>query len=196
MTVNEGGSGMRVIALQGSPRRDGHTAVLLESFLSPLRATHAVKRVDVCYQHILPCRSCYACQNNSACVTDDDMAYIYPHLAFDDVVVVASPIYFYGVTAQLKAVIDRCQHFWTNPNQRKTSRVGVLLLTAGAPDSTGIGVSTTTAAVRIFMACIGAPLTYVFAATHTDAVPARQQSEVLEAAAAVAQQLADAAKGL
>jgi len=187
--------GMRVIALQGSPRRDGHTALLLESFLSPLRTTHAVKRVDVCYQHILPCWSCYACQNSSVCVADDEMQQLYPHLAEDEIVVIASPIYFYGVTAQLKAVIDRCQHFWTNPSKRKTARVGVLLLTAGAPDSQGIGVGTATAAVRIFLACIGAPLTYVFAATHTDAVPVREQYGAIEAVAATARQLACAAKG-
>ncbi len=190
-----GGVDMRIIALQGSPRRDGHTAALLESFLSPLRATHTVKRIDVCYQHILPCQSCYACQSSSACVTDDDMQDLYSHLAYDDVVVLASPVYFYGVTAQLKAVIDRCQPFWANPSQRKTTRVGVLLLTAGAPDAHGTGVSTTESAVRIFMACIGAPLSYVLSATNTDAVPVCKQHAVLEAAAATAKKLAHATKG-
>jgi len=169
--------------------------MLLEAFLSPLRTAHSVKRVDVCYQHVRPCWSCYACQNNSVCVADDDMQQLYPHLAEDDIVVIASPVYFYGVTAQLKAVIDRCQHFWTNPNQRKTARVGVLLLTAGAPDGQGTGVGTTAAAVRIFLTCIGAPLTYVFAATHTDAVPVHEQHEVLEAVAATARLLASPGKG-
>ena len=186
---------MRVIALQGSPRRDGHTALLLESFLSPFCTAHAVKRVDVCYQHILPCWSCYACQNSGLCVRDDDMRQLYTHLAEDDVVVIASPIYFYGVTAQLKAVVDRCQPFWTHPNRRKTSRVGVLLLTAGAPDGPGTGVSTTAAQVRIFLTCTGAPLKHVFAATNTDAVPAREQHGLLTEVAAAARQLAGAAKG-
>lgn len=121
---------------------------------------------------------------------------LYPHLAHDDVVVLASPIYFYGVTAQLKAVIDRCQPFWTNPERHKAARVGVLLLTAGAPDAQGGGVSTTTAAARIFMSCIGAPLNHVIAAVHTDKNPVYRQSEVLEAAVATARHLAEAAKGL
>jgi len=186
---------MRIIALQGSPRRDGHTALLLESFLSPFCTPHAVKRVDVCYQHILPCRSCYACQNSGLCMGEDDMRELYPHLAEDDIVVIASPIYFYGVTAQLKAVIDRCQPFWTHPNRRRTSRVGVLLLTAGAPDVQGTGVDTTAAQVRVFLTCIGAPLKHVFAATNTDAVPARAQHGLLTQVEAAARQLAEAATG-
>lgn len=186
---------MRVIALQGSPRRDGHTAVLLESFLAPFRTAQTVRRVDVCYQHILPCRSCYACQSHGLCVGEDDMRQLYTHLAEDEIVVIASPIYFWGVTAQLKAVIDRCQLFWTHPKRRITSRVGVLLLTAGAPDGPGTGVSTTAAQVRIFLTCLGAPLKHVFAATDTDAVPAREQHGLLTEVAAAARQLAEAAKG-
>jgi len=186
---------LRVIALQGSPRRDGHTALLLETFLLPFRAEHEVKRIDVCYQHILPCMSCYACQQSSSCLIEDDMATIYPHLALDDIIVLASPIYFYGVTAQLKTVIDRCQQFWTTPSRRKAARVGVLLLTAGAKDAQGTGVDTTVAATRVFLTCIGAPLTHIVAATHTDVVPAVAQGEVLRQATAIAAHLAQAKRG-
>lgn len=185
---------MNILALQGSPRRHGNTAVLLKAFLEPFEThrAHQITRLDICYQHIRPCLSCYACEKQGGCALADEMPGIYPHLANDDVVILASPIYFYSVTAQLKAVIDRCQTFWTNPNTGTRGRTGVLLLTAGAPDKNKAGQESTKALARIFFQCIGAPLTHTIVAVDTDKRPVTEQPDVLLEARETATKIAQA----
>lgn len=188
---------MNILALQGSPRLRGNTSTLLDAFLEPFRTSpalqertptkaHNITRFDVCSQHIRPCLSCYACKKQGSCPVVDDMACIYSHLSSDDVVILASPIYFYSFTAQLKAVIDRCQTFWVNPNTRVTERVGVLLLTAGAPDVNKTGQEATIAQARVFFECIGAPLRHTLVAVNTDKSPVHLQQTILDDARGLA----------
>ncbi len=61
---------------------------------------------------ISPCRHCDGCLAEGECVVKDDMDLIYPEIESLDVLVLASPVFFYGVTAQAKTMIDRCQAFW------------------------------------------------------------------------------------
>jgi len=173
---------MRVLALQGSPRKCGNTATLLDALLKVLEKSHAVHRFHIAGLNIRPCLSCYSCEAQQSCADDDDMQSLYPHLAGSDLVILASPIYFYGVTAQMKTVIDRCQHLWLNPAERKTKRIGVLVLTAGAPDASGQGVEITREACRIFFRCLGAPLVHTLVATNTDKLPVCEQPDALRAA--------------
>ena len=62
---------------------------------------------------IKPCREYYTCLKDGNCAIRDDMDDIYPKLVAADVVIAASPMFFYGITAQLKALIDRCQALWS-----------------------------------------------------------------------------------
>lgn len=173
---------MRVLALQGSPRPSGNTKTLLSALLKPLCDHHEVHEFHVAGCKLMPCLSCYQCQGEARCAQEDDMHTLYPLLAESDLVILASPIYFYGVSAQLKSVIDRCQYFWTNPARRKSNRAGVLVLTAGAPDHRGQGVATTEAACKMFLHCLGAPLLHTLTATHTDQHPVTSESEAFRAA--------------
>jgi protein-tyrosine-phosphatase/NAD(P)H-dependent FMN reductase len=107
---------MRVLGLQGSPCKKGSTDYLLKSFLDELENHGA--RVDtlmVAQKNIEPCRGCGYCEKKGFCVIDDDdMAHqIYALLRQAEIVVAASPIFFYSVTAQLKALIDRTQTLWS-----------------------------------------------------------------------------------
>jgi len=173
---------MRVLALQGSPRKNGNTATLLEALLQVLEHGNTVKRFHLAGLNIRPCLSCYACKAQQSCNSDDDMQVLYPHLAASELVILASPIYFYGVTAQMKAVIDRCQHLWLNPTKQSPNRRGVLVLTAGALDASGKGVEITREACRLFFRCLGAPLTHTLVATNTDTHPVHEQADVLHSA--------------
>ncbi|MDP3486375.1 MAG: NAD(P)H-dependent oxidoreductase, partial [Bacillota bacterium] len=119
-----------------------------------------------------------------------DMHGLYPALASAPVVILASPIYFHGLTAQLKSVIDRCQTFWTNPASKKSGRVGALLLTAGATDKTGQGREAATSTARIFFDSIGAPLTHILTAVNTDHQPVNIQVELLDKARELGKKLA------
>jgi multimeric flavodoxin WrbA len=105
---------MLILGLQGSPRKKGNTEFLLSLFMAEARKYGARTHiVDVCRKHIEPCREFTTCEKKGFCPIKDDMdPEIYPLLRKADVVVPASPVFFYNVTAQLKALIDRSQTLW------------------------------------------------------------------------------------
>ncbi len=113
---------MLVLGLQGSPRKKGNTSFLLSAFMDVAKKLGARTHViEVAKKNITPCMGCAFCEKNGYCVNqDDDMKpEIYPLLREADVIVAASPIYFYNVTAQLKALIDRCQALWSRKYKLK-----------------------------------------------------------------------------
>lgn len=170
---------MNVLALQGSPRQNGNTNLLLDTVLSELRPEQTVAKYHVSTLTVAPCMSCHSCAKQGKCVVHDDMALLYPALATADIVIIASPIYFYAFSAQLKAVIDRCQTYWANPNTRTAERVGVLILTGGARDKAGNGRKTVIDMAKVFFECIGAPLLHTLTAVDTDTLPVAAQPETL-----------------
>ena len=112
---------MLVLGLQGSPRKNGNTRFLLKAFLDACETYGASTRmIDVDRRHILPCREYVVCETKGYCPIDDDMAgEIYPLLRRAEVIVAATPVFFYGPTAQLKALIDRCQTLWARKYRLK-----------------------------------------------------------------------------
>lgn len=100
---------MNIVILQGSPNRDGSTAILVEEFArGARRAGHEVERVDVCALDVAPCRGCVACGYGARpCVQRDDMGALIEKICAADMLVLATQLYYYGMTAQLKIVIDR-----------------------------------------------------------------------------------------
>ena len=127
---------MMILGLQGSPRQKGNTDFLLSAFMKEAKAlgaeTHTVK---VAQMNIIPCRGCVHCEKDGYCVIkDDDMCLkIYPLLRDADVVVVATPIFFYSTPSQTKALIDRSQVLWARKyklnllDPRRGTRRGFLL---------------------------------------------------------------------
>ena len=104
---------MKVLGIFGSPRKGGNTELLLEELLKGAAKEGAsVERLYLSDFTIIPCKECHGCDNTGSCVILDDMERIYPRLLEADVVILASPIFFYGVTAWAKALIDRSQAFW------------------------------------------------------------------------------------
>jgi len=105
---------MLVVGLQGSPRRKGNSRFLLDLFLEAAAAhgaTTELVEVDRC--NIVPCKEYTACETRGICPIEDDVLHdIYPLIRRADVIVAATPVFFYNMTAQLKALIDRCQLFW------------------------------------------------------------------------------------
>ena len=104
---------MKVLGIMGSPRIKGNTDLLLDEALKGAQSRGAeVEKLTVSNLKIAPCREIYACLNDGNCVIKDDMADIYPRISAADAVIVASPIFFYTVSAQIMALISRCQAFW------------------------------------------------------------------------------------
>jgi len=127
---------MFVLGLQGSPRKKGNTNFLLSEFIKETEKLGArTQIIHAVNKNIKPCIGCGHCESKGFCITkDDDMALeIYSLLREADVILLASPVYFYGVTAQIKVLIDRSQTLWsriyklklTDPN--KNYRRGFLL---------------------------------------------------------------------
>lgn len=125
---------MFVLGLQGSPRAKGNTGILLSAFLDEVeRLGGRVATLDATKMNVMPCLGCGACERKGYCPQDDDMQAAYPLLRKADLVVLATPIYFYGPTAQLKAFIDRSQALWSRKyalgleDPRRKWRKGFLL---------------------------------------------------------------------
>ena len=112
---------MKVLGIMGSPRIKSNTDLLLKEALKGAQSQQAeVEKLVVDTMKITPCREYYGCLKDGNCVIRDDMDIIYPKLLEADGIIVASPIFFYGVTAQLKALIDRCQALWARRYVLKT----------------------------------------------------------------------------
>jgi len=104
---------MRVLGIMGSPRIKSNTDLLLDEALQGAKNMGAeVEKIIVDKLKIAPCREYYGCLSDGNCVIRDDMDDIYLKLLAADIIIVASPIFFYGLTGQLKALIDRCQALW------------------------------------------------------------------------------------
>ena len=104
---------VKVLGIYGSPRKGGNTDTLLDEALKGAKEAGAkVESLRVCDFKINPCRGCHECSKKGICVIKDEMQEIYPRLMEADIVILASPIYFYGVTGWTKALIDRCQALW------------------------------------------------------------------------------------
>ena len=104
---------LKVLSIMGSPRIKGNTDRLLDEALKGAQSQQAeVEKIVVDKLQIAPCKEYYGCLKDGNCVIRDDMDDMYHKLADADGIIVASPIFFYGVSAQLKALIDRCQALW------------------------------------------------------------------------------------
>ncbi len=131
---------MKVLGIFGSPRVGGNTDLLLERFLEGAESKGAqIIRLYLRDKSFSPCLEIYACLKDGECCLQDDMQEIYSLLREADVIALASPIFFYGVSAHAKAMIDRCQTFWVEkyilkrpirPQGRE--RKGVFLSVAGS----------------------------------------------------------------
>lgn len=104
----------KVLILSGSPRKGGNSDILCDRFAQGAADSgNDVEKIRVAEKNIGYCRACYACRDTGICAIKDDMAEILEKMIVADVIVLASPVYFYSIDAQLKALIDRTIARWT-----------------------------------------------------------------------------------
>ncbi len=137
---------MKTIAFCGSPRKMGNTETLVNETIKGIES--AGQKVETFYLNamkIKPCQGCGGCYETGECIFHDDFDTVYRAIRSSDRIIMASPIYFYSVSAQLKIMIDRCQSFWSEKyllkktiESGKHGRKGLLLLTGGMKNNTGI----------------------------------------------------------
>lgn len=101
---------MKILVLNGSPRPQGNTSSMIKAFQEGAEsAGHRVAVMDVCKMNIAGCLACEYChgKGHGACIQKDDMQEVYAQLSECHMLVIASPIYYHGVSGQLKCVLDR-----------------------------------------------------------------------------------------
>ncbi|MCH5351786.1 MAG: flavodoxin family protein [Clostridiales bacterium] len=99
---------MKILVLTGSPHQKGSSNMLAEYFVKGAReAGNMVGVIDCAHLPIRPCSGCLACGYNGPCVQKDEMEKVRPHVLTADMLVFVTPLYYYGMTAQLKVFIDR-----------------------------------------------------------------------------------------
>jgi len=139
----------KVLILSGSPRKAGNSDVLCDQFLKGAQeAGHQVEKVRVAEKRIGYCTGCAACQGTGTCVRKDDMDGVLDAMVASDVIVLATPVYFYAMCAQLKTVIDRTAARYTEV----TGKEFYFLLTAA--DSQKESLSRTVEEFRGFLDCL------------------------------------------
>lgn len=166
---------MKVIAFLGSPRQNGNTEVLLNSAIEGIsEGGHDVRIFQLNIMNIKPCQNCGGCDDTGVCVFRDDMDDIYNAIREADRIILASPIFFFGLSAQTKAMIDRCQSFWCEKYLLKkpipegpVGRKGLLLLVGGMKKEEGSRCSEVTA--KAFFRTISVPEHTTLCFTGVDA---------------------------
>lgn len=126
-------AGKNILILSASARIGGNTDLLCDEFIRGAKAAgHHTEKLYIGFMHIGGCKGCRVCQKNvGQCVQRDDMTTIYSKILASDVIVWASPVYFYSFNAQMKAVMDRT--FAIEPILKE--KTAYLIATGAAPDA-------------------------------------------------------------
>ena len=140
----------KVLILEGSPRLKGNSCILSDEFARGAEdAGYSVEKIAVARKKVAGCLGCNACyRNGGVCVQKDDMLEIREQMLEADVIVLASPIYFYSMTAQLKAVIDRTYAFFS----QLAGKTFYFIISCAATDAAF--TETMQAALRGFTCCV------------------------------------------
>ena len=139
----------KVLILSGSPRKNGNSDILCDEFMrGALESGHEVEKVRVIEKNIAYCKGCGVCQQTGRCVTDDDMTEVLQKMIDADVIVLASPIYFFTVSAPLKTLLERT--FARGKEVRDKEFYYLLSYADGSPADADIAVS----CFRGYAACV------------------------------------------
>ncbi len=127
---------MKILVLNGSPRPNGSTVRMIDIFRKAAeKAGHEVTVIPVCRKQIHGCLACEYChgKGNGTCIQKDDMQEIYPLLRETNMLILASPIYYHGISGQLKCTVDR---FYSAlyPKAPENLRKVAMFLSSGDPD--------------------------------------------------------------
>ena len=119
---------MKMTVITGSPHKNGTSALLADRFIEgAIKSGHDVFRFNAAFEEVKPCIGCDRCGMNGPCIYKDAMNKLFPELLAADLVVLVTPLYYWGMTAQLKTVIDR---FYSENSKLHIKKKAVLLATA------------------------------------------------------------------
>jgi len=154
---------MKILLFNGSPRKEGNTELLLNEVMRAIDINqHETTLYHLNKLKILPCQDCGGCEETGRCIINDDMTLIYDSIRSADRIILASPIFFFALSAQSKIMIDRCQSFWCEKYLLKREipagqfdRKGLLILVGGMKKE--IGQQCAEASAKAFFRTISVP---------------------------------------
>lgn len=121
---------MNIVILNGSPRENGNTKTVLERIQVNLLENHNVEMLDVCTMKLSGCCACDGCkQNGGHCVCMDDSDMLIQKVVMADAVIFGTPVYWWGMSSQLKMVVDK---FYSQDSQFQTMKKKVGIVAIGA----------------------------------------------------------------
>ncbi len=100
----------KALFIIGSPRKDGNTAFLTDKLIDSLNDKYIIERIFLTDYNISPCKECYYCMDKDECSIDDDMQQLYIKLNESKLIILSSPIFMGGVSARMKAFMERTWH--------------------------------------------------------------------------------------
>jgi len=192
---------MHILIILGSPRKNGNSETLAQAVAGGiLQHPHAtLEFIRLNDLHISPCQGCGGCNKTSTCVIDDDMTPLYEKVDACDHLILVSPIYFYGLSAQCKIFIDRFQARWARKYlagvrfRIDEQRKGYLLATAATEGKKVFDGALLTA--RTFLDAIDLELGNSLLIRGVDQRGAvKERSEILEQATAFGKEIAGYSK--
>ena len=123
----------KVLIISASPRKGGNSDLLCDEFArGAAEAGHAVEKVRLAEKQVGFCQGCYACQKLKKCFQNDDANELVEKMLAADVIVLATPVYFYSMDAQLKALIDRSVSRWDDFRRFKGTEFWLIIAAADA----------------------------------------------------------------
>ncbi len=151
---------MKILALLGSPRK-GNSEILLNKAIELCqRENHEIHLIKAFELNISDCTACDGCEDTGQCIISDDMDVVYPLLKQAHRIIIASPIFFFGIPGQLKLLIDRCQCFWyekyilKKPIPEEEFKRKALIMLVGGMKKGHIGVTCSEATLKAFLRTI------------------------------------------
>ena len=122
---------MKVIIINGSARK-GNTLTAIEAFVKGASEKNEIEIIEPDKLNIAPCKGCGACQCSKGCVDKDDTNPTIDKIAAADMILFATPVYWWGMSAQLKLIIDKC---YCRGMQLKNKKVGTIVVGGSPVDS-------------------------------------------------------------
>lgn len=151
---------MKVFAILGSPRK-GNSEILLKTAIDRcIQSYHEINLIRASELSISGCTGCDGCKDTGKCIIHDDMDNVYELIKKSHRIIIATPIFFFGVPAQLKLLIDRCQCLWykkyvlKKPIIETDLKRKALLIIVGGMKKGQIGVSCAEATLKAFLRTI------------------------------------------
>jgi multimeric flavodoxin WrbA len=182
-----------ILIAMGSPRKNGNTATLAAKLSEGAQAAGAT--VETLYlngMNTRPCQSCYKCKEADAdnCVLDDDMRQVYPLLREAKALVIASPVYWFNMSAQTRLFIDRLLPVGTGPHKVLDKKHFGLLMSFGGADAVDSGAINALRSFQDMCSYLGASIAGVAYGTATEAGEIKENEQLMARVYALGKKMA------